>query len=127
MREVVEGIMRTDLKRLFIRYKKSITTISIFILGGFISICFNIYLSRTTGPSSYGDFKVAEAFFNFGGIIAVMGGASAAPKFLFSQIKNYQDNGSWHYVRFYSYLSFLVTLLLGLIVFIGHKYHVSTF
>ncbi|MBM7074284.1 polysaccharide biosynthesis C-terminal domain-containing protein [Shewanella sp. 202IG2-18] len=119
--------MSTALSSLISRYKNSLATISIFILGGFTSICFNIYLSRTVGPSSYGNFKVAEAFFYFGGIIAIMGGASAAPKFLLSQVKNTQTNGSWHYVRFYSYLSLAVTLALGILVFIGHEYHISTF
>ena len=119
--------MVTNLGRLFTQNQKSISTISIFILGAFTSICFNIYLSRILGPSSYGNFKVAEAFFYFGGIIAVMGGASAAPKFLLTQVKTAQQNGAWHYVRFYSYLAFVVTIILGIVVFIGHEYHVSTF
>ena len=119
--------MSINFQHAFSQYQKSLATIFIFILGGFASVGFNVYLARTIGPSSYGNFKVAEAFFYFGGIIAIMGGASAAPKFLLSQIKNTQENGSWHYVRFYSYIAIAVTLALGAIVFIGHKAHISTF
>ncbi len=119
--------MVTSPRRSLAKNQKSIFTISIYILGAFIGICFNIYLSRVLGSSSYGNFKVAEAFFYFSGIIAVMGGASAAPKFLLSQMKNVQQNGAWHYVKFYSYLAFAVTIILAMIVFIGHEYQVSTF
>ena len=91
---VVEGIMVNNLRHFFKENQDSILTIFIFILGACTSIFFNIYLSRNIGPSSYGNFKVAEAFFYFGGIIAIMGGASAALKFLLSQLKSSQDNGA---------------------------------
>ncbi len=104
-----------------------LSIIGIFILGAIISIAFNILLSRLIGGSGYGNFKVAEAFFYFGGLIAMMGGAAAAPKFLKDQLMSDLSNGCWHYIKFYSLIALVVSLILMFIVFIGHNYHVSTF
>ncbi|MBE8167998.1 MAG: oligosaccharide flippase family protein [Shewanella sp.] len=108
-------------------YTSTTTVMMIFISGYFIDFAFNIFLSRHMGSNDYGNFKVAEAFIYLGSIITMMGGASAAPRLLYPHIKNPNKEGVWGYVRFYMFVSTIVSVVLLVLIVIGHYLHISAF
>lgn len=114
-------------RNLFSKYSNEIILISGIIVGSTIGIIYNILLSQLIGPSGYGNFKVAETFYYLCASIAVLGGPLVAPIFLHSQISDATQNSCWHYVKFFSLLSIVITVIIAAFVFVGHKIHVSVF
>ncbi|MCL1076719.1 hypothetical protein D5R81_00500 [Parashewanella spongiae] len=108
-------------------FTSTTTIMMIFVSGYFIDFAFNIFLARHMGSNDYGNFKVAEAFIYLGSIITMMGGASAAPRLLLPHIKNPNKEGVWGYVRFYIIVSTIVSIVLLVLIVIGHYLHISTF
>jgi len=92
----------------------------IAIVGNVIAVySFNIGLARMLSPMGYGDYKVAESFFNLASIGVVLGGAPAALRFLPELIKRNDSKGIWQYIRFYLVVIICVSLLLALVTLAG--------
>lgn len=94
---------------------------TIFIGGYFLLYGMNVVLARILGPMDYGNYKVAEAFFKLGAIIAIMGGANAVSKFLVEQIKQRDAERIGNFVRFYFVLALVVSVLISGFVFWGNE------
>ncbi|MBE8167579.1 MAG: oligosaccharide flippase family protein [Shewanella sp.] len=110
----------------------SLTNGTLFVMctfiGGFIvAYAFNVVLSRLLGPTEYGNYKVAEAFISLGSLIAVMGGAKAAIKFLTDSVHAKDSDKIWEYIRFYTAIIFIVSGVLLVLVYVGHQLHFSIF
>ena len=90
---------------------------TIFIGGYLLLYGMNVVLARMLGPMDYGNFKVAEAFFKLGAIIAIMGGANAVAKFLVDQIKEKDAERIGDFVRFYFVLSLVISVFISFFVF----------
>ena len=88
----------------------------IAIVGNVIAVyCFNIGLARMLPPVGYGDYKVAESFFNLASIAVLMGGGPAALRFLPSLIEQNDSKAIWQYIRFYLAVIVCASVLLALV------------
>ncbi|MBM7073861.1 oligosaccharide flippase family protein [Shewanella sp. 202IG2-18] len=116
--------MRSDIAKDSI---EDIKFIAFIVLGSIVAILVNVFYSRQLGPESYGDFKVAEAFFYLCAIFASIGGAAAAPKFLSDQVKSKTSNASWEYVKFFTLLILFATIVITAIMAILYFLHVAIF
>ena len=82
--------------------QRNIRIMLIAVIGNVVAVySFNIGLARMLSPETYGDYKVAESFFNLASIGVLMGGGPAAMRFLPGLIKLHDGKAVWGYVRFY--------------------------
>ena len=92
----------------------------IAIVGNVVAVyCFNIGLARMLTPVSYGDYKVAESFFNLASIGVLMGGAPAALRFLPGHIAVNDSKAIWEYIQFYLAVIVFASVLLALVTLAG--------
>ena len=76
---------------------------------------FNVGLARLLSAEDYGDYKVAETFISLVSIPVLMGGASAAMKFLPNAVKESNLELIWQYTRFYLITTLVLSIGLVLI------------
>ncbi len=101
--------------------RNSLFMMGIFFGGYLLLYGMNVTLARMLGPMDYGNYKVAEAFFKLGAIIAIMGGANAVAKFLVDHIKDRNSEKIGEFVRFYFVLALVVSICISLLVFWGNR------
>ena len=99
--------------------------VMVTLLGFFINLLFNMFLSRNLGPANYGDFKVAEALIDLGSLVALMGGAKAALRFLPDYLSDDNQAAVWAYVRLYSKLILLVSAIFVIVLFLTGYLHIQ--
>ncbi len=78
---------------------------------------FNVGLARLLSAEDYGDYKVAETFIGLASVPVLMGGASAALKFLPNAVKESNLELVWEYTRFYLVTTLLLSIVLALTTF----------
>tara|TARA_R110001599_G_scaffold353866_1_gene600902 strand:- start:22123 stop:23436 length:1314 start_codon:yes stop_codon:yes gene_type:complete len=90
------------------------------IVGNVVAVYgFNIGLARMLSPVSYGDYKVAESFFNLASIGVLMGGGPAALRFLPGHIAVNNSKAIWEYIQFYLTVIVFASVLLALVTLGG--------
>jgi len=75
---------------------------------------FNVGLARLLSAEDYGDYKVAETFIGLASVPVLMGGASAALKFLPNAVKESNLELIWEYTRFYLVTTLILSIVLAL-------------
>ena len=72
------------------------------VAGGFIAdYTFNLSIGRLLPAHEYGDYKIAYAFAVTSGVLVILGGDRAAPRFLSSHLAKGDNSGVWEYLWFY--------------------------
>ncbi|CAA0117369.1 Uncharacterised protein [BD1-7 clade bacterium] len=93
------------------------------VSGFFIAVFFNMYLANQLHDHDYGDFKVAEAFFNLGAMIAMLGGGGAAIRFLGKPMAEGKSDVIWEFVRTFTLLILLCSGFLALLIWLASIMH----
>lgn len=99
------------------------------VVGGYAAdYLFNLTLARLLDSHEYGDYKVAHAFAVIAviaGVIVLLGGDRAAPKFLSGQLAESDSSGVWDYLWFYFRIALVLSLVIIVLTFIGFLLHLG--
>ncbi|MCL1127829.1 flippase [Shewanella surugensis] len=91
--------------------------VTIYVSSYLITYTINVILAQLLSPEDYGNYKIAENFFDLASIPVLMGGATAALKFLPIAFKESNLTLIWEYTRFYLITILTLSFLLALITF----------
>lgn len=106
--------------------KETASVVVLTALSKFLTVyAFNVGLARVLSPEDFGDYKVAETFVGLASVPILMGGASAALKFLPNAVKECNLALIWEYTRFYIVTALILSILLSLMTFIISIYFFS--
>lgn len=96
------------------------------MIGGYAAdYLFNLTLARLLSTKEYGDYKVAHAFAVIAGVIVLLGGDRAAPKFLSAQLAKSDNSGVLEYLWFYLRIALVLSFVVVLLTFIGFILHLG--
>ncbi len=93
----------------------------VIAIGYALNFAFNLEVSKLLSPHDYGDYKVANSFLSLGKIAVMVGGGSAALRFLPTWMNASGREGVWEYLRVYLQIILGFSLLIIiLMVFAGY-------
>ena len=99
--------------------KETTSVVVLTALSKFLTVyAFNVGLARVLSPEDFGDYKVAETFVGLASVPILMGGASAALKFLPNAVQESNLSLIWEYTRFYILTALVLSALLSLVTFV---------
>ncbi|WP_299004257.1 polysaccharide biosynthesis C-terminal domain-containing protein [uncultured Shewanella sp.] len=94
-------------------FKAFLFALTLSIIGFFLTLCYNIALSRMLTPESYGNFKTAETFVGLAQMTVLLGGNFATFSIFPKLLKQNRDFMVWEYLRFYMLIGVIVSLCVG--------------
>ncbi|WP_299491405.1 polysaccharide biosynthesis C-terminal domain-containing protein [uncultured Shewanella sp.] len=103
-------------------FKAFLLALAFSIIGFFLTLFYNIVLSRMMSPKSYGNFKTAETFIGLAQMTVLLGGNFATFSVFPKLIQNNRDVMVWEYLRFYMLIGVIVSFCVGgVILFIEYE------
>lgn len=97
-------------------FKAFLFALCLSVVGFFLTLIYNIVLSRMLTPESYGNFKTAETFVGLAQMTVLLGGNFATFSIIPKLIEKKRDFMVWEYLRFYMLIGVIVSVFVGIVI-----------